>query len=187
MRGGCFLICCCVCNDLWLFCLYSPSPSDCLTGHKIKFEETRILSKTPHYFPRIHREAIEIFKHTNNFNKKEKSLKVNKTWLAALPNLKIQNSSSHLERENSDRPTTGHRPHNNESGSDHHARDITSAVYNDVNREHSVDSELQPRSQVLRRCRPQTQAKRQGEEVSLTNSMAYGTRRFNAAFTRALQ
>ena len=39
-------------------------------GHKIKFEETRVLSKTPHYFPGIHREAIEIFKPTNNFNKK---------------------------------------------------------------------------------------------------------------------
>ena len=40
-------------------------------------------------------------------------------------------------------------------------------VYNDVNRERSVDSEQQPRSQVLRRCQPQTQAKRQGEEVSV--------------------
>ena len=120
------------------------------TGHKIKFEETRFLSKTPHYFPRIHREAIEIFKHTNNFNKKEESLKVNKIWLPALQNLKIQNSNSHLERENSGRPTTGHRPHNNESGSNHHARDdITPTVYNDESRQHSVDSEQQPRSQVL--------------------------------------
>ena len=105
------------------------------------------LSKTPHYFLSIHREAIEIFKHTNNFNKKEESLKV--AWLPALENLKIQNSNSHLERENSSRSTTGHRPHNNKSGSDYHARDdITSAVYNDINREHSVDSEQQPRSQV---------------------------------------
>ena len=62
------------------------------TGHKIKFEETQVLSKRPHYFPRILREAIEIFKHTNNFNKKEESLKVNKI------NLKISNSNSHLER-----------------------------------------------------------------------------------------
>ena len=63
---------------------------------------------------------------------------------------KFKNSNSHLERENSGRPTTGHRPHNNKSGSDHHARDdITSAVCNDVSRERSVDSEQQPRSQVL--------------------------------------
>ena len=36
----------------------------------------------------------------------------------------------------------GHRPHN-ESGSDHHARDdITSAVYNDVNREHTLSHNI---------------------------------------------
>ena len=39
------------------------------TGHKIRFEETRVLCKTPHYYPWIHREIIEIFKHTKTFNK----------------------------------------------------------------------------------------------------------------------
>ena len=63
-------------------------------------------------------------------------------------NLKIQNLTVTLVRGNRGIPTTGHRPHNNESGGNHHARDdITLAVYNDVSRERSVDSEQQLRSQ----------------------------------------
>jgi hypothetical protein len=49
---------------------------------------------------------------------------------------------------NSGRPTPGHHPHNNQSETNHHARDdITPTMYNDVSRERSVDSEQEPRSQ----------------------------------------
>jgi hypothetical protein len=57
------------------------------------FEETKILAKTSHYYARLHRESIEIHKHENNFNKKEESLKLNKTWFPALRNRKIGNQS----------------------------------------------------------------------------------------------
>ena len=43
------------------------------------FEDTKVLAKTSHYYARLHRESIEIHKHENNFNKKEESLKLNKT------------------------------------------------------------------------------------------------------------
>ena len=42
-------------------------------GHKIMFEETKVLVKTSHYYARLHGESIEIHKHENNFNKKEES------------------------------------------------------------------------------------------------------------------
>jgi len=39
------------------------------TGHKILFEESSVLAKTSHYYHRKIREAIEIFKNPNNFNR----------------------------------------------------------------------------------------------------------------------
>jgi hypothetical protein len=47
--------------------------------HKILFDETEVLSTTHHYFNRLHREAIEIYKHKNCFNKNEETLRVNKS------------------------------------------------------------------------------------------------------------
>ena len=44
--------------------------------HKIIFDETEVLSTTHHYFTPLHREAIEIYKHKNCFNKKEESHKL---------------------------------------------------------------------------------------------------------------
>ena len=40
-------------------------------GHNIEFSNTDVLSTTKNYFLRLCREAIEIFKHENNFNRKE--------------------------------------------------------------------------------------------------------------------
>ncbi|KAJ4449350.1 hypothetical protein ANN_00748 [Periplaneta americana] len=48
--------------------------------HDIQFRETDILSNTTNYFLRLFREAIEIHKHTNNFNRKEEGLKLNNCW-----------------------------------------------------------------------------------------------------------
>ena len=60
------------------------------TGHKIMFEETKALTKTSHYYGRLHRESIEIHKHENNFNKKERSLELNKIWFLAFKKRKIK-------------------------------------------------------------------------------------------------
>ena len=49
--------------------------------HVVKFEETEILSSTW-----LHRETIEIYeyKHSNHLNRMQESLRLNKTWYAAL-------------------------------------------------------------------------------------------------------
>jgi hypothetical protein len=55
--------------------------------------KTELLAKTSHYYATLHRESIEIHKHENNFNKKEESLKLKKTWFPALRNRKVGNQS----------------------------------------------------------------------------------------------
>ena len=62
------------------------------TGHEILFQNTEILDNTSNHYVRLHREAIEIHKHQKNFNKKEESLKLNKTWLPALKNTACKRS-----------------------------------------------------------------------------------------------
>ena len=59
------------------------------TDHRIKFEETQVLATTSAYYSRLYREAIEIEKHTNNFNKKEEAMKINKTWIPIIRNANI--------------------------------------------------------------------------------------------------
>ena len=58
--------------------------------HKIAFDDTELICNTQHYYPRLHREAIEIYKHKNNFKKKEEGLKVLKTWYPALKMCKVK-------------------------------------------------------------------------------------------------
>ena len=53
-------------------------------GHEILFQNTEVLDNTNNHYVRPHREAIEIHKHQQSFNKKEESLKFNKAWLPAL-------------------------------------------------------------------------------------------------------
>lgn len=53
-------------------------------NHIIKFRDTKVLSTTSHFFPRLHREAIEIFKHPNNFNRKNEGFHLQKDWYPAL-------------------------------------------------------------------------------------------------------
>ena len=79
------------------------------TGHKIMFEETKVLAKTSQYYARLHRESIKIHKHENNFNKKEESLKLNKTWFPALRNRKIGNQSGIAIRAQAGQPPMRHR------------------------------------------------------------------------------
>ncbi|XP_030751544.1 uncharacterized protein LOC115879048 [Sitophilus oryzae] len=42
--------------------------------HKIQFENTQVIATTSGYHPRLVREAVEIHKHPNNFNRKEETL-----------------------------------------------------------------------------------------------------------------
>ncbi|KAJ7316438.1 hypothetical protein JRQ81_002600 [Phrynocephalus forsythii] len=53
-------------------------------GHEILFQDTEVLVNTTNHYVRLHREANEINKHKQSFNKKEESLKINKAWLPVL-------------------------------------------------------------------------------------------------------
>ncbi|KAJ4448092.1 hypothetical protein ANN_10104 [Periplaneta americana] len=66
--------------DKWAVAAHAYQEGD----HNIRFKDTDILSTTTHFFPRLHREAIEIYKHDNNFNRKEKGVKLNKCWYPVL-------------------------------------------------------------------------------------------------------
>ena len=68
----------------------------CLNAdHNILFDNTQVLANTKHYYSRLHREAIEIFKHKNSFNKKEESMKINKIWTPVLYNAKCKKQPSY--------------------------------------------------------------------------------------------
>ena len=53
------------------------------SDHAVLFEETKVLARPSHYYARLHREAIEIFKHSNNINRRGESLKVDRVWHSA--------------------------------------------------------------------------------------------------------
>ena len=61
-----------------------------LRDHKIQYEDTDILSTTVHYHTCLQREAIEIFKQSNNFNRKEETRKIDKVWIPILRKTKIK-------------------------------------------------------------------------------------------------
>ena len=52
------------------------------TGHKIMFEETKVLTRTSHYHARLGSESIKIHKHKYNFSKKEESLKLKQNMVS---------------------------------------------------------------------------------------------------------
>ena len=91
--------------------------------HKIAFDDTELTCNTQHYYPRLHREAIEIYKHKINFNKKEEGLKIHKTWYPALKMCKVKpliTNSSDIENDQSgfrcpsagqSRSSSTHAPH----------------------------------------------------------------------------
>ena len=54
-------------------------------GHEILFQNAKVLGNTSNHYVRLHREAIEIYKHQQSFNKKEESLKLNKSWCDGCP------------------------------------------------------------------------------------------------------
>ena len=49
-------------------------------NHKILFGEVKLLATSSGYYSRLVREAIEIHKHTDNFNNKKETLKLNQIW-----------------------------------------------------------------------------------------------------------
>ena len=51
--------------------------------HVVKFEKTKILSSTLHWPTRLQRDAIEIYKHNNSFNRKEACFRLDKAWYPA--------------------------------------------------------------------------------------------------------
>ena len=59
-------------------------------GHRIQFDKTEVLASTTNYYPRLFREAIEIQKHTNNFNKKDEGISIHRVWFSALKNTKCK-------------------------------------------------------------------------------------------------
>ncbi|XP_060537097.1 uncharacterized protein LOC132708630 [Cylas formicarius] len=54
--------------------------------HNILFGEARLLAPTSGYHARLVREAIEIHKHTNNFNRKVETLQLKQIWNPILRN-----------------------------------------------------------------------------------------------------
>ncbi len=64
--------------------------------HDILFDNTEILSTTNHYHARLQREAIEIFKHPNNFNRKEEGVKISSVWHPVLRNTKTKPYSNKI-------------------------------------------------------------------------------------------
>ncbi|XP_048524257.1 integrator complex subunit 3 homolog [Dendroctonus ponderosae] len=69
--------------------------------HNIYFGEAQVLATTTGYRPRLIREAIEIHKHDDNFNRKEEAMALNRIWFPALSNAKRarrSNSSGHERR-----------------------------------------------------------------------------------------
>ena len=61
-------------------------------GHEILFQNTEVLDNTSNHYVRLHREAIEIHKYQQNFNKKEEGLKLNMAWLPILKNTACKRS-----------------------------------------------------------------------------------------------
>ena len=54
------------------------------TNHTIEFDKTQLLVKTANSRERVIREAIEIVKHPNNFNR-EDGYKLSKLWTPVIP------------------------------------------------------------------------------------------------------
>ncbi|XP_030753074.1 uncharacterized protein LOC115880083 [Sitophilus oryzae] len=57
--------------------------------HKIQFEDTQVIATTSGYHPRLVREAVEIHKHPNNFNRKEETFYLNRIWHPAISRTKV--------------------------------------------------------------------------------------------------
>lgn len=87
------------------------------SSHSINYNETTVLSTTTHYYTRLHREAIEIHKHPNNFNKKEEGLRINKIWYPALKKTERKNPSTRGQSPvNNSITTTSGIPNASQSG-----------------------------------------------------------------------
>ena len=74
-------------------------------NHIIKYEDTKVLATTTHYYSRLNREAIE-YKHSNNFNKKEETLRLNRIWIPTLKH-KIINAPQTTHANSQNAPSQG--------------------------------------------------------------------------------
>lgn len=68
--------------------------------HNIMFGEVDVLSTTAHYHARLNREAIEIYKHPQNFNRKEEGVKINPIWIPVIH--QTNTKFSHVNRHDND-------------------------------------------------------------------------------------
>ncbi|XP_023311228.1 uncharacterized protein LOC111691923 [Anoplophora glabripennis] len=76
------------------------------TGHKINFEETRIIANIEHKTKRIIREAIEIEKHTKNLNTRDDTQRLPIAWKPILANKIIRARRNASPSMTSDAPTS---------------------------------------------------------------------------------
>jgi len=53
-------------------------------GHDIRFEEVEVLDRSQRYYPRLTREAIDIFKHENIITRKEEITLIDPEWKRTL-------------------------------------------------------------------------------------------------------
>uniref|UniRef100_A0AAR5P2M1 Uncharacterized protein n=1 Tax=Dendroctonus ponderosae TaxID=77166 RepID=A0AAR5P2M1_DENPD len=67
--------------------------------HNIYFGEAQVLATTTGYRPRLIREAIEIYKHDDNFNRNEETVVLNKIRFPALTNGKTARKSHSSRQE----------------------------------------------------------------------------------------
>ena len=98
--------------------------------HKILFSETSLLSNNNHYYSRMSREAIEIFKNTNNFNKKEELTTLNRIWKPILSSHIVTNQVSTCTDTQTQRHRDGMRDRDNNS---HMAERDNNSLFN-INR-----------------------------------------------------
>ncbi|GJQ82060.1 hypothetical protein Trydic_g6933 [Trypoxylus dichotomus] len=66
--------------------------------YNINFANTEVLSTVSHFYTRLQREAIEIYKHPGNFNRKEENLAINKVWYPVLRNAQVTCTANRTDR-----------------------------------------------------------------------------------------
>ena len=59
-------------------------------GHEILFQNTEVLDNTSNHYVRLHREAIEISKHQQSFNKKRRKFKTQQSLAPSTEKYSLQ-------------------------------------------------------------------------------------------------
>ena len=150
--------------------------------------KTEVLDNTSKHYVRLHREAIEIHKHQQSFNKNEESLKLNKAWLPALKNTACKRTTNSTQPQGP-RIIAQKRPakdthqsqwqiisppyHNNTSTTKTHwspyllkrTKAVPTAINTQLSNKQQQSMDRVP-TPVLWRCQPQRLAKHQKERPS---------------------